>query len=295
MATEKAKYLQIPIVSHKSEKPSLIFEEISSGKLYPKIHTFKSEQKSNKKSSPSNNNKRYLEISIIPHFSEKPSMVIEEVSFGKNFVNFPTSVTNYKYVKKSKKTEKNKKTSVIIHKSEKPTLCFEENSSGKLFSNIITSVSDYKENKKDNKYVKSKNKDKYEKKSKIIIHESEKPSKVFEETNGGNKYKAYQTSVSEYKEDKKKKVKNKEQKIKCEKTKIIVHESEKPSFAFEQGNAGKLYSNVKTSETDFGKIKKLKKYYDFNKIPIVFHKSEKPSIVFEEANTGIVIDFHHMI
>jgi hypothetical protein len=64
MATEKGKYLQIPIVSHKSEKPSLIFEEMSSGKLHPTIHTFKSEQKSEKKLS-SSNNKKYLEIPII--------------------------------------------------------------------------------------------------------------------------------------------------------------------------------------------------------------------------------------
>ena len=68
-----------------------------------------------------------------------------------------------------------------------------------------------------------------------------------------------------------------------------------PSIVFEQNNAGKFYSNVKTSETDFGKIKKLKKIYEFKEIPIVSHKSERPSIVFEEANTGIVIDFRHMI
>ena len=293
MATEKGKYLQIPIVSHKSEKPSLIFEEISSGKLYPTIHTFKLEQKYEKKSSSSNNNRKYLEIPIIAHDSEKPSMVTEEISFGKNFSNFPTSITNYKNDNKNKKS---KKTSVIIHESEKPSLCFEEISSGKIFSNIMTSVTTYKGNKNLKSENKLKNKNKKEKKSKIIIHESEKPSMVFEEINGGNKYKAFQTSVTEYKEDKKKKkIKNEEKKNKCVKTKIIVHESEKPSISFEQNNAGKLYSKVKTSETDFENIKKLKKINEFKEIPIVSHKSEKPSIVFEEANTGIMIDFHHMI
>ena len=308
MSTKKGKFLQIPIVSHKSEKPFLVFEEMSSGKLYPTIHTFKSEKKleknSGKKASSSNNNKKYVEIPIVAHDSEKPSMVIEEISFGKNASNFPTSVTNYKYGGKSKKIEENKKSSVIVHESEKPSLCFEEISSGKLFSNIATSVTNYKENKnKSENKLKSKNNNKKEKKINIIIHESEKPSMVFEEVNGGNKYKAYQTSVTEYKEDKKKKklnneekkIRNEEKKNKCEKTKIIVHESEKPSIVFEQNNAGKLYSNVKTSETDFGKIKKLKKIYDFKEILIVSHKSEKPSVVFEEANTGIVIDFHHMI
>ena len=295
MSTEKGKYIQIPIVSHKSEKPSLIFEEVSSGKLYQTIHAFKSEQKSEKKSSSSNNNKKYPVIPIIAHESEKPSMVIEEISFGKSFANFPTSVTNYKNSKKDKKSDKIKKTSVIIHESEKPSLCFEENSSGKMFSNIITSITNYKDTKNENK-LKSKNKNKKEKKSKIIIHESEKPSMVFEENNAGNKYKAFQTSVTEYEEDKKKgKIKKEEKKNKCEKTKIIVHESEKPSIVFEQNNAGKLYSNVKTSETDFGKIKKLKKIYEFKEIPIVSHKSEKPSVVFEEANTGIVIDFRHLL
>ena len=223
MATEKGKYLQIPIVSHKSDKPSLIFEEMSSGKLYPTIHTFKSVQKSEKKSSSSSSNKKYPEIPIIAHHSEKPSMAIEEISFGKNFANFPTSITNYKNGKKNKKVEKNKKTSVIIHESEKPSLCFEEISSGKIYSNIITSVTNYKESKNENKLKsenKLKNKNKKEKKSKIIIHESEKPSMVFEEINGGNKYKAFQTSVTEYKEDKKK-IKNEEKKNKCEKKKII--------------------------------------------------------------------------
>ena len=153
MATEKGKYLQIPIVSHKSEKPSLIFEEMSSGKLYPTIHTFKLEQKYEKKSSSSNNNRKYPEIPIIAHDSEKPSMVTEEISFGKNFANFPTSITNYKNDNKSKRS---KKTSVIIHESEKPSLCFEEISSGKIFSNIMT----YKGNKimKSENKLKNKNK-----------------------------------------------------------------------------------------------------------------------------------------
>ena len=116
--------------------------------------------------------------------------------------------------------------------------------------------------KKSENKLKSKNKNKKEKKSKIIIHESEKPSMAFEEINGGIKYKTFQTSATEYKEDKKKeKIKKEEKKNKCEKTKIIIHESEKPSIVFEQNNAGKLYSNAKTSQTDFGKIKKLKKIY----------------------------------
>ncbi len=98
-------------------------------------------------------------------------------------------------------------------------------------------------------------------------------------------YKSFQTSITDYKEDKRKKVK-------CEKkSKIIVHDSEKPSFVFEQINAGKLYSNIQTSVTD----KRLKNLSKYKPLPIVVHNSEKPTFVFEEANTGILLSLQHNI
>lgn len=317
-STKKGKYLQIPIVSHNSEKPSFSFEEITSGKFIPTKYTFSttnySSESKQKKSCTKYINKKFKEIPIIPHDSEKPSIAIEEISFGKQNSIIQTSYTNYKSDKNSKKCSKKEKskTSVPIQDSELPSICFEEAKSGKMFSNIQTSLTNYKVNEDKLKAGKKNIKKEKCNKTEIIIHESEKPSLVFEETNAGNKYKSIQTSVTEYKEEKTEKCDKKETKEKKneklrgkkrekhdktpeKKSKIIIHESEKPSFVFEQNNSGKLFSCVKTSETDFEKIKKLKKIYDFKEIPIVSHNSEQPTLVFEEANTGITYDFHHMI
>ena len=299
-STKKGKYIQIPIVSHNSEKPSFSFEEFASGKFYATKYTFytrNTPQLKSKKSCTQNTHKKFNEIPIIAHESEKPSLAIEEITFGKQYSNIQTSVTNYKCDKKDKKCSKKikSKTSALIHDSELPSICFEEINSGKMLSNIQTSVTNYK--KKENKLKAGEKNLKNEKcnKTKIIVHESEKPSLVFEEASAGNKYKSFQTSVTEYKEEKKDKLRGKKNDKQEKKTEIKVHESEKPSLVFEQINSGKLFSCIKTSETDFEKIKKLKKIYDSKEIPIKSHNSEKPSLVFEEANTGITHDFHHFL
>ena len=66
MASKDKKYEEIPIVSHKSEKPCIIFEEVGSGKLYASNYSFLSSCKENKP------------ISI--HDSQKPSLVFEEIN-----------------------------------------------------------------------------------------------------------------------------------------------------------------------------------------------------------------------
>lgn len=283
-SSKKQKYVQIPIVSHNSEKPSLIFEEICSGKYI----------KSNK------NNKKYKEIPIIAHDSEKPSLVFEEISFDKQYSKIQTSSfkNKDKIEKKQQKCTKKEKcnTSVPIHDSQMPSTCFEETNSGKMYSNIQTSLTNYKE--KENKIKDGKKNLKKEKcnKTKIQVHESEKPSMIFEEINAGIRHKFYPTSVSEYKEDKQsKKLRATKNKKPEKKSNIVVHESEKPSFVFEQSNSGKLFSFIKTSETDYNKIKNLKKVYEYKDIPIVVHNSEKPSLVFEEINTGITYGFSHLL
>ena len=59
------KYITIPIISHESEKPNIIFEEIGSGKLYPTNYLFLNSKDNS---------------SIIVHESEKPCLVFEEVN-----------------------------------------------------------------------------------------------------------------------------------------------------------------------------------------------------------------------
>lgn len=289
------------IVVHESEKPSIVFEEITSGiryKSFPAKGTILKCDKDDKKLRSGKKDKICEKTEIIVHESEKPSIVFEEINSGISYKTTPTSVTVFKCEKDSKKPKIEKKdkkcgkTEILVHESEKPSMVFEERDSGVKYKTFPTSVTDFKCDKEEKaKTEKIKKCDKTE----IKIHESEKPSLVFEETNGGIKYKAYPTSVSEYKEDKKLRVKESEPKKKCEKSIIKVYESEKPSCVFEQINSGKLFSNVRTSETDSAKLKKLKKDYEFKEIPIVAHKSEKPALVFEESNTGIMIDFRHII
>ena len=89
------KYNEIPINVHDSEKPSMVFEEIDWGKSCSNIQTSRTEYKDKNKSNlaqKTNNlkimnknfkNKKYIEIPIIAHDSEKPSIVFEEINVGK--------------------------------------------------------------------------------------------------------------------------------------------------------------------------------------------------------------------
>ena len=75
----KKKFKEIPIVPHESEKPSFIFEEIQSGKYLQKTICLEKTNESNendlnlKLKNINKINKKYKEIPIVPHESEKPS------------------------------------------------------------------------------------------------------------------------------------------------------------------------------------------------------------------------------
>ena len=185
------KFREIPIISHNSQKPSIVFEEVNSGKSHSYL-----DYQDIKKEFPNNNeeikiqfknknNKIYKEIPIISHKSEKPLMVFEESNFGKEYSNIQTSTTEYNEINIIKKTKKeenirnvneaHKSNSIIkIHESEGPYLVFEQINSGKKSSNIQTSLTDYRKLK----FLQYKEKP-------IIVHNSEKPSIVFEEANTG--------------------------------------------------------------------------------------------------------------
>ena len=68
---ESKKYPEIPIVAHESEKPSITFEEIGSGKMYASNYSFLSENKDNTQ-------KDNIPKEI--HESNKPSLVFEEIN-----------------------------------------------------------------------------------------------------------------------------------------------------------------------------------------------------------------------
>ena len=65
-SNQSKKYNTIPIISHESEKPNIIFEEIGAGKLYSTNYSFLSESKDN---SP-----------VVVHETEKPCLVFEEIN-----------------------------------------------------------------------------------------------------------------------------------------------------------------------------------------------------------------------
>jgi len=291
--SKKKSFKIIPIIAHKSEKPSISYEEINAGKMYPSIYNFKTSKNQEKDKNIKVINK---ETPTIAPKNEKPKNVKEK---GKFLSVMQSSLNNMvadkkkkeKKVKDGKKIVKKEK-AIIVHESEKPSCVFEEVNFGKSSSNIQTSITNYKEKKQNKKESKPKPKKNIIKNNKIyknipiIAHDSENPSIVFEEISAGNLYKNFKTSVTQYKND------NKNKKVK--KSTIIIHESEKPSITFEQINSGKLYSKFPTTQTNLKEIKKLKKVVnEFKEIPIVEHNSELPSIVFEETNTGIKLDFHH--
>ena len=301
-----SKYKDIPIVAHDSEGPSIVFEELNTGRICTNIRTsntnYKEDniQKNKLRGGKRNlNNGKYKDIPIVAHESEKPSMVFEELNTGRICSNFMTSVTNYKEdnIQKNKLrggkrilyNGKYKEIPIVAHESLKPSMAFEEINSGRTSSNIMTSVTNYKEENIQKTNLRggkrSVNSGKY-KDIPIVAHDSQLPSAAFEEINAGNMFKPFQTSKTNYKETKRPK------EAKCgKKSNIIIHESEPPSCVFEQINAGKYYSNIQTSITD----KRLKYLSKFKQVPIVVHESEKPSVAFEEANTGILLSFQHNI
>lgn len=163
---KKSKYIEIPIIAHTSEKPCIVFEEMSAGKYCSKITTsVKATSKQNQQSNKSKylrnklNTKKYKEIPIIAHCSEKPTLVFEEMNSGKIDSLIPITNYNGRILKKNKQISNQLRSSkkelkikkyveipIISHNSEKPNFIMEEINSGKFYSNIKTSKTTYKEN-----------------------------------------------------------------------------------------------------------------------------------------------------
>ena len=137
--TIKKKYKEIPIIPHNSEKPSITTEEVTAGKLYSTIYTFKSNKiihktlkeqklkfKSFKKNYKSFHRKLYRIKPIIAHESEASTIAIEEINSGKMTSIIFTSVTNYQkqlngkieYININKNNKKYIEIPVIVHDSE---------------------------------------------------------------------------------------------------------------------------------------------------------------------------------
>ena len=295
--TIKKKYKEIPIIPHNSEIPSITTEEITAGKLYPTIYTFKSNKnihktlkeqklkfKSFKKNYKSFHRKLYRIKPIIAHESEAPTIAIEEINAGKMTSIIFTSVTNYQkqlddkieYINKNKNNKKYIEIPVIAHDSEKPSISVEEINGGKINSLIQTSVTTYNKQNYLKQILENNLKKKNYIEGPIIPHESEKPSIAYEEINSVKiinivQYTDENLEVNNISKSKKEKYKD---------INIVIHESPKPTMVFEEISAGKLYCNINNLNL------KNKKYKD---IPIIIHESEKPSITFEESNTGIPI------
>jgi len=308
------KFIEIPIISHMSEKPSFVSEEITSGKIYPSYHSFTAKIKNNK------TKKKFEDIPIMVHQSELPVMAVEEIDSWKicptvlsmvrvTETDFKTNNIpqlkehKLKSVDKKIKTKINKKyldIPIVAHNSEKPSHITEEVNSGKFSSSLpITNNNNiYK--------IKSKNKNKKYVEIPIVEHYSEIPSFVFEEIGLGKKNSNVSTSITTYKTFKTSQSIQVSNNFKYKKyfdIPIVAHDSEKPSIAYEEIHFGKLNSNVQTSFTtykdlnleiiksvsnkiSFGKNKYKNKNKKYAEIPVVAHESEKPKVVFEEINVG---------
>ena len=303
------KYMDIPIVAHESEKPSVVTEELNCGKIYPSLYKTNLD---NNKLSKNEKNKKYQEIPIISHESEKPNKVIEELNAGKYSNKVQTSLTgqteysnNKNKIKCGKKLNNTKYTEIpiVAHNTEKPSMASEEISAGKIYSQILASSDNKGASNKLRGCKKNLNNKKY-KEIPIVIHESEKPRLIVEELNAG-KCKS-SIPVTSYKGENLQKIRKGVQKVQCGQKKIlnskykdipiVAHDSEGPSIVFEELNTGRICTNIRTSNTNYKEdnIQKNKlrggkrnlnngKYKD---IPIVAHESLKPSMAFEEINSG---------
>jgi len=293
------KFNEIPIISHMSEKPSYVFEEMTSGKIYPSLHTFASkfEKKITKR--------KFEDIPIVLNESELPIMAVEEINSWKVC---PTILTltrtaetefktnnnpqlkeyKLKSVDKKNNTKINKKyldIPIKSHNSEKPSHVTEEVNSGKFSSSIPITNNKNKTKTKNKRYVEIP----------IVEHYSEMPSIVLEEIDYGKANSNVPTSVTSYKASKTSQSMQATKNLKCKKyidIPIVPHDSEQPSLVFEEINVGKLNSKIQASITNYKDVTKFKpisnkvKNKKYIEIPVVAHESEKPKIVFEEINVG---------
>jgi len=293
------KFKEIPIISHISEKPSYVFEEMASGKIYPSLYTFAS--KFEKKITKG----KFEDIPIVLHESELPIMAVEEIDSWKvcpSILTFTRAtetefkannnpqLKEYKLKSVDKKinTKINKKyldIPIISHSSEKPSHVTEEVNSGKFSSSIPITNNINKIKTKNKRYVEIP----------IVEHYSEMPSIVFEEIDLGKANSNVPTSVTSYKASKTTENVQATKNFKCKKyidIPIVPHDSEQPSTVFEEINVGKLNSNIQASITTYKDVTKFKlisnkgKNKKYVEIPVVAHESEKPKIVFEEINVG---------
>lgn len=147
------KYNEIPIIAHNSEKPSILFEEISGGKKYNIFQTsitYNKEKYHSKNIKFENNfksqnnylkNKKYVQIPIIAHISEKPSIIFEEINSINKKNRIPSEIINDKGISQKKNKKKNyKEIPIIIHNSDMPSITFEEVNTGipnSLFNKLI--------------------------------------------------------------------------------------------------------------------------------------------------------------
>ena len=292
-------FIDIPIISHDSQKPTIVYEEINSGKK----NSCKKEKGLICKNHKNISSKKYDIIPIITHDSQKPNIVYEEVNNGKN----KSNIKGHYIEKKNsvcKNNNKNKNLTgtknyeiipVVIHESEKPSCIYEEVSSGKLYSNKIFSNPDHKKAQKLKCINKNfKNSDSNKKYEEVLIteHESFLPSIVYEEINNGKKspFCESKSIISKPNSNKqllkcaKKNMNNK----KYEEIPIIEHESLKPAMIYEETYGGKIstplhkffgkeFCNNNTCES---------KNENKEKSSILIHESMVPSLVYEEVNNG---------
>ena len=66
----------------------------------------------------------------------------------------------------------------------------------------------------------------------------------------------------------------------------MAHDSQLPSAAFEEINAGNMFKHFQTSKTNYKESKKPKEAKCGKKSNIIIHESEPPSCVFEQINAG---------
>ena len=305
-----SKYPEIPIVAHNSEKPSMALEEISAGKLYSKILASTDNKGTSNKlrgCKKNLNNKKYKEIPIVLHESEKPSIIVEELNAGKCKSTIP--VTSYKgenlqkIIKGGKKAQygqkkilnsKYKDIPIVAHDTEGPSIVFEEINTGRICTNIRTSNTNYKEDNIQKNKLRGGKRNLISSKYKeipIVVHESEKPSLVFEETNTGKTSSNIISSITNYKEENIQKInlRGGKRNVKSRKYKdipIVAHDSQLPSAAFEEINAGNMFKQFQTSKTNYKESKKPKEAKCGKKSNIIIHESEPPSCVFEQINAG---------
>ena len=226
--TKLKKYIQPAIISHPSQLPSIAFEEITNGKLFPSQYNFITGKDISKEIELKNNELFEKEESKAENQTDEKAKENKKKNKQKNIDN-----KEEKVISKENETKKYIQPPIVSHPSQLPSMIYEEINNGRVFPskhNLVMEIEKPKEIELKNNELIENEESKGENQTDEKTKESERNIKLHSKKNIDNK---------------KEEVINKE--IKAKKyiqPPVVSHPSQMPSKIYEEVNNGKIFPST---------------------------------------------------